>query len=124
MISIIIDGADMAQYGTILYYTILYYTILYYTILYYTILYSTVLFYTTIGIPRWFEKTKSMENTWKMPIHVYGALVHGHKPRLFLCPDHVEQGVNITIEVRIIIIIIIIIQYSNPPNNNRCSSGH
>jgi len=78
------------------------------------------------GIPRWFEKTKSMENTWKMPIHVYGALVHGHKPRLFLCPDHVQQGVNITIEVTIIIImisIIVIINHSNP-NNNRCSSGH
>jgi hypothetical protein len=51
------------------------------------------------GVPRYCEKTYALQGAWRMPIHVYGALVHGYDPQIFLIPDHVRQGVNVTVEV-------------------------
>jgi hypothetical protein len=51
------------------------------------------------GLPRYWENSHALQGAWRMPVHVYAALCHGHAPKVFLVPDHVKQGVNITVEV-------------------------
>lgn len=44
------------------------------------------------GCPYYSEKTHAMEGSWKFRLHVYGVLVHGRRPYVYLVQDHVKQG--------------------------------
>lgn len=44
------------------------------------------------GCPYFSEKTHTMEGCHKFRLHVYGVLVHGHHPYVYLVQDHVKQG--------------------------------
>lgn len=44
------------------------------------------------GVPFFFEKTYAMQSTFKIGVHVFGVLVHGSRPFLYLVQDHVKLG--------------------------------
>jgi hypothetical protein len=45
------------------------------------------------GCPYYSEKTHAMEGQWKFRLHIYGVLVHGYHPYVYLLQNHVKQGI-------------------------------
>lgn len=44
------------------------------------------------GCPYYSEKTHAMDGKWKFRLHIYGVLVHGYSPFVYLLQNHVKQG--------------------------------
>jgi hypothetical protein len=45
-----------------------------------------------MGVPWYIEKTNKMKNMYKIGFNVYGVLVHGHIPYVYLVQDNVKLG--------------------------------
>lgn len=45
-----------------------------------------------MGVPWYIEKTNKMKNMYKIGFNVYGVLVHGHMPYVYLVQDNVKLG--------------------------------
>ena len=49
-------------------------------------------------VPYTHQKSKLNDANWGMKMHTIGAILHGRAVYAFTCPDHVEQGHNVTIQ--------------------------